>query len=74
MLTTDPNKGSGRLTKVEIEDIGHILEGQGVDPRKEVGHIAVMEALLLKNAAKADESKPGQLLAAKRLIRDTHEL
>jgi hypothetical protein len=74
MLSTDPNKGSGRLTKAEIAEIGPILESQGIDPKKEVGHIDVVAALLLKNAAKADESKPGQLLAAKRLIRDTREL
>lgn len=74
MLTTDPTKGSGRLTKVEREDIGSILAEQGIDPTKEVGAIDVMEALLLKHAAIADENTPGQLLAAKRLIRDTREL
>lgn len=74
MLTTDPEKGSGRLTQVERADIGDILADQGIDPTKEVGVINVMEALLLKHAAHADKSQPGQLLAAKRLIRDTREL
>jgi hypothetical protein len=60
MIFPNPNnKGVGKLTIAEREQLGSTLVELGHDPKKQLAAGDVMEALLL-NAAKAhDEKHPG---------------
>lgn len=60
MLFSDPNnRGTGRLTKAEQQELGSELASQGHNPTKEVSAVAVLDALLMRAAKQHDAKHPG---------------
>lgn len=60
MIFPNPhNRGTGKLTKAEREQLGSTLVEQGHNPTKELHAAAVMEALLTKAAKQHDAEHPG---------------
>lgn len=60
MIFPDPNnRGNGRLTKAERDQLAPTLQEHGHNPAKELSANAVMHALLSNAAQEHDAANPG---------------
>lgn len=60
MIFSDPNnRGNGRLTKAERDQLGATLVAHGHNPTQDLSADAVMHALLSKAAQEHDTANPG---------------